>query len=244
MLSNLLRSSIGAYWLAYDADAALYSVTLPVATTANTTLAQTTTSTFYLRSWLYISPLNISGILGILVVVFPSMRAALVEPSGWLYSSVFTTLRACGHAAIPLMLVLLGAQISLLGFRLRSDLRKSVQQTILPGTYPSYRWSHRAIFVLKLMILPTLNLLLLWLLVPLTQEKVLLRRDPVLLITLMILSVMPTSTRLWAMCDQGENFERPMASLLYWQYLFAWPVLFGWCMLILWLLQVLPQSAL
>lgn len=228
MTSNYFRWSFGTHLLSQDEDWELF---IPVKTASKTSSKKVTLFNRMMMPiyWSFVpcfTPMGLAGIFGIVAALSP-LRLLLVEPKAPLYATIFVAIRGCGYAAVPLMLVLLGAQITTLWTTMNKSLRKSMLGDVIPSDYPSYRWANIWVIANRLVLLPLLSAIVLQFVIPVLNFHLLL--DPMFIISILLMASMPTSTDLWIISEKLGNFERQMAKILVWQHLLFLPMSLIWC---------------
>jgi predicted permease len=178
-----------------------------------------------------LSPPLLGALVGLVIALDPFLRSVLVEPGSFLNSTVFIGIKRCGDASVPLLLVCLGAQLSTL---LTNDPTPPQQDTEAHAHhYPSYRGLLAFIVVSRLVILPFLTVVQVWL----TYTWFPIAQDPMFIVTIMLIGSCPTAINLMVVCQTEGMFEVPMGRSLLYQYVGSLFTLASWCVVFLWSVQ-------
>ncbi|RKP26904.1 auxin efflux carrier [Syncephalis pseudoplumigaleata] len=187
----------------------------------------------------------LAALLGLVAALSP-LRHLLIEPDGLLHATLFAAIRDCGEAAVPVILVCLGAQLTTLAMHRPAAIAPSqdgytaLEANLLPvsGTsstitpYPSYRLVVPFVIVSRLVLLPAIALAIVWVTLPFAGG---LREDPMFLFTVLLIGACPTTINLMTVCQANGQFERPMGRVLMWEYLLSGLSMVGWCIVFLWI---------
>ncbi|KAI9225212.1 MAG: auxin efflux carrier [Piptocephalis tieghemiana] len=168
------------------------------------------------------NPPTLGALLGLFVALTPALRDLLLPQGAPLYTTLFKAVDGCGKASVPLIVVCLGAQLTSLS---RSS--PSPAPHLPPFAYPSYAATVTFASTARLLLLPCLCLLSVMLTLPLAGT---LGKDPMFLLTILLLGSAPTAINLMTVCQANGCFERPMGRLLLTQYTLGAITLVGWCM--------------
>ncbi|KAI8601303.1 auxin efflux carrier, partial [Dissophora ornata] len=176
-----------------------------------------------LHIWTKIRPLMIppllTAILALFVGLIPSLQKLLFDHDSRVYTFVVRPLESCGQAAIPLILLCLGAQV------------------VSFGSPPPrcLRWLKPQVFILvgRMVLMPLVSLPLV-LFCPPSLSPVL-TEDPTFRLTLVILMSSPTAINLIQICTINDFMEKEMAEVLFWTYCVAGiPCVLVWAIVALW----------
>ncbi|KAI9225582.1 MAG: membrane transport protein-domain-containing protein [Piptocephalis tieghemiana] len=204
------------------------------------------------------NPPIIGALLGLTVALITPLHDLLVPVGAPLNATLFTAISACGTAAVPLILVCLGAQLTTLsaqnnrrhqGSQNQGDNPStSIQEVLTPTStsslssflspqpvrYPSYSRVLAFVTFSRLLLLPALVLFLTWITLPYTGS---LGKDPMFLMTVLLLGSCPTAINLMTVCQARGCYETPMGKVLLAQYLGTTITMVGWCMLFLYVVK-------
>ncbi|RKP13800.1 auxin efflux carrier [Piptocephalis cylindrospora] len=203
------------------------------------------------------NPPIIGALLGLVVALVPPLHDLLVPMGAPLHATLFIAIRACGTAAVPLILVCLGAQLTSLSARTsrrdegdemtrsgmaRADLIPTPTTTSslssfpspYPVRYPSYSRVLAFVTLARLLLLPALVLLVTYWTLPYVGA---LGKDPMFLMTVLLLGSCPTAINLMTVCQARGCYETPMGKALLAQYLGTTITMVGWCMLFLYVVK-------
>ncbi|RKP12450.1 membrane transport protein-domain-containing protein [Piptocephalis cylindrospora] len=182
------------------------------------------------------NPPTVGALLGMFVALTPAIRDLLIPQGAPLYTTLFKAVDGCGKASVPLIVVCLGAQLTTLsrsppspsqGHHGEEDSERLALNPPSPYAYPSYASTVTFASVGRLILLPCLCLLSVMLTLPLAGA---LGKDPVFLLTILLLGSAPTAINLMTVCQANGCFERPMGRVLLTQYTLGSITLVGWCM--------------
>ncbi|KAI9594133.1 auxin efflux carrier [Syncephalis fuscata] len=180
----------------------------------------------------------LAALLGLLVALSP-LRDLLIESDGLLHATLFSAIRSCGEAAVPVILVCLGAQLTTLAQHRPAEENDTFETSLLPSngiplrrSYPSYRHVVPFVIFSRLFLLPAISLAIVWVTLPFAGG---LRDDPMFLFTVLLIGACPTAINLMTVCQANGHFERPMGRVLMWEYLLSGCSMVCWCVTFLWL---------
>ncbi|KAK9721792.1 hypothetical protein K7432_003152 [Basidiobolus ranarum] len=149
--------------------------------------------------------------LGLLVGLIPCLKSLLFGSSPAL-RPVMRAIDACGNASIPLILLCLGAQLH--GLSGHTEYKKVIS----------------AIVIQRMLLMPIIVISV----VLLTHGFFSLGSDPAFVLVMMLLGSGPTAVNLMSICQAVGSYEKEMAQLLFYSYLFAAPALTLWVVVYLW----------
>jgi predicted permease len=176
----------------------------------------------------------LAALLGLMVALSP-LRSILIESDGALHTTLFAAVRTCGEAAVPVILVCLGAQLTTLAQHQPTgpgDSMEAGTPRSLPPGYPSYRHVIPFIIVGRLIILPAIALAIVWFTLPFAGG---LKEDPMFFFTVLLVGACPTAINLMTVCQANGHFEHPMGRVLMWEYLLSACSMVCWCVAFLWM---------
>ncbi|RUS16244.1 auxin efflux carrier [Endogone sp. FLAS-F59071] len=135
--------------------------------------------------------------------LIPPLKHLLFDPSSFLYPSLTASIAACGSAAVPLVLVCLGAQLD--------DFSVSVwhQHTSAPVAFA---------VVARMLLTPFYVIPLVITFAAVAQGVSAVASDPVLVLVLIMLGCGPTAINLVQICQVNGMFEEEIAHVLFWSY--------------------------
>jgi len=263
MFSNHFRWSFGQFLLAHDEDLGLsmsindharsndnliISRSVSGASTGSrrnyTDLLRRIFDPIYYSFLPLFTPMGMAGVIGILIGISPA-RAYFVDDSESALNLIFfSPVSTCGFAAIPLMLVLLGARLFTIRGTLDSTLRKSMMTNVVPDNYPSYKLTIGFILAMKLVIMPLLvNITVLYTgpaIGGLLHDR---NVDTAFLISTLAMATVPTSMELWEhVMQQFDGYERQTGIVVYWTHLGWFGLSFVWVPVWLYIVDKLQQT--
>ena len=164
-----------------------------------------------------INPPIIGMVLGLIVGLIPPLRDSFCVKTG-LMSPFFESAEIIGKATVPCALLVLGGRLS--HCPVHNDLPKmAVALTAF----------------VKLILMPVICVGFVYSMI----KFGLMPRDPIMALVLILEAAVPPATSLIVMCAIQENdlLENNMASLCFWNYIFAIPTITFFIILSLWLFQ-------
>lgn len=164
-----------------------------------------------------INPPIVGMTLGLIVGLIPPLRDSFCMKTG-LMSPLFESADIIGKATVPCALLVLGGRLAY--GPIHNDIPKlSIAVTAF----------------VKLIILPVLSVCYVYCMIKLGFMP----KDPIMALVLILEAAVPPATNLIVMCAIQENdlLENNMASLCFWNYVFAIPTTTFFIMLSLWLFQ-------
>lgn len=161
------------------------------------------------------SPNVLAALLAMVIGCVPLLKGLLVGQEAPLLL-IYGTLDTLAGAAIPCMMLLLGATFS-----------KGPTGTCLSSR------TITAVCLVRLLVLPAVGVLLM-----LTLDRAgLLPGDPLFKFAMLLQSTVPSATMLQTMATMVGNGDKEMSVLLFWQYLFSIVAAPAWMVLYFWLLS-------
>ncbi|OUM51968.1 hypothetical protein BVG19_g1114 [[Candida] boidinii] len=141
-------------------------------------------------------------LISVIVASVPSIRYEFFEANGFLQNTVGLSIKQLGSVSIPLILVVLGANLA--------------PSSDIPPACPNYS---KMIFgsLLSRIILPSIVLLpIITICVKYVNTSIL--DDPIFLIVAFILTASPPAIQLSQICQLNEIYQKEMAGVLFWGY--------------------------
>ncbi|KAI9297272.1 auxin efflux carrier [Neoconidiobolus thromboides FSU 785] len=167
----------------------------------------------------FFNPPLVAIFAALLVGSIPQLKGLLYGPSP-IFGAVANSLKVCSGAAIPIVLIGLGCNISMLLQESRSVDFRAVGLVIVT------RFFLGPLVVISLLIL--------------AQPWFYLGDDPVFVLTMMILVSTPTAINLLNVCQSVNKFEEEMSMLLLYSYILCLPIMTLLVAFYLYIIQTLP----
>lgn len=161
-------------------------------------------ATWYRTVRHFMNPPLWSMLIAIVVASIPALKAEIYENDGFLANTFGKAINSVGQVAIPLILVVLGANLA------------PIDDVNIPPASPNYG-KIIAASLLSRMVLPAVVVLpIIALSVKFLNISIM--DDPVFLVSSFILTVSPPAIQLSQICQINEVFEKEMAGVLFWGY--------------------------
>ncbi|KAL1919843.1 uncharacterized protein VTP21DRAFT_1774 [Calcarisporiella thermophila] len=158
----------------------------------------------------------------LVVGLISPLKHIFFDRSTFVYASFTRALEALGGAAIPVILVCLGAQMTDL-----SSTRRSEKSPVLPFIIAIRQ------FLIPLLVFPLVLFFIRTVNTPLAT-------DPAFVVTMIVLGSAPTAINLVQICMAEQKFEAEMSRLLFWAYcVFTVPLMTIIVMLSLYIVKTL-----
>ncbi|KAI8098618.1 dynein light chain 1, cytoplasmic [Halteromyces radiatus] len=151
----------------------------------------------------FMSPPLYAAFLALMVGLSP-LQPYLFDKDAFLYPSVTKAIQSCGKAAVPLILVCLGSQLTLIAQEGSIFLFTQGSRAIL------------ASLVNRMIMAPMVVIGIVFVLLRYTQIK--LMQDPMFVVTILILGCTPTAINLSQITQVSGVFEQEMMQVLFWSY--------------------------
>ncbi|ORZ25415.1 auxin efflux carrier [Absidia repens] len=161
----------------------------------------------------YMSPPLYSALLALMVGLSP-LQPLLFDPHAFLYPSLTKAVQNCGKAAVPLILVCLGSQLTLIAQQNRhsSDHDQHHQNAV------AFRRAVIASLVTR-MVTPVIVIGLVMVCLNYTTIVAIdLMQDPMFVVAIIILGCTPTAINLSQITQVNGIFEEEMMQVLFWSY--------------------------
>ncbi|KAK5814414.1 dynein light chain 1, cytoplasmic [Linnemannia elongata] len=185
-----------------DVDSHLDPQTLPPTTVTPTTWTSRLVAILKKARGLLQPPL-VTAIVALIVGLIRPLHHILMDPDSKVFIFLIRPLDTCGRAAVPMILLCLGAQV------LSFDSNTEAQSNSNNNPVPFILFCR--MFLSPLITLPAI------LLVPNSLSPTLLG-DPIFRLTMVMLSASPTAVNMMQICQINGFFEKKMARLLFWSY--------------------------
>ncbi|KAH7052662.1 dynein light chain 1, cytoplasmic [Linnemannia elongata] len=150
-----------------------------------------------------LQPPLVTAIVALIVGLIRPLHHILMDPDSKVFIFLIRPLDTCGRAAVPMILLCLGAQV------LSFDSNTEAQSNSNNNPVPFILFCR--MFLSPLITLPAI------LLVPNSLSPTLLG-DPIFRLTMVMLSASPTAVNMMQICQINGFFEKKMARLLFWSY--------------------------
>ncbi|CAO3577707.1 unnamed protein product [Absidia cylindrospora] len=157
----------------------------------------------------FMSPPLYSALLALVVGLSP-LQPLLFDPHAFLYPSVTKAVQNCGKAAVPLILVCLGSQLTLIA-----------QQQQNHDHHQDAVASRRAVIasLVTRMVTPVIVIGLVMVCLNYTSVVAIdLMQDPMFVVAIIILGCTPTAINLSQITQVNGIFEEEMMQVLFWSY--------------------------
>ncbi|KAK3834844.1 MAG: auxin efflux carrier [Linnemannia elongata] len=149
-----------------------------------------------------LQPPLVTAIVALIVGLIRPLHHILMDPDSKVFIFLIRPLDTCGRAAVPMILLCLGAQV--LSFDNNPEEKSNPNNPV-----PFILFCR--MFLSPLITLPAI------LLVPNSLSPALLG-DPIFRLTMVMLSASPTAVNMMQICQINGFFEKKMARLLFWSY--------------------------
>lgn len=183
------------------------SITSSSSETSSIKSSKTTTNSFmrFLNNFLSLMNVPLWAMLAAIVVgSVPSIKRVFYEDNGFIQNTVSTAINELSSVAIPLVLIILGANLAPNDNEHLAPASKHYKRIIVAS-------------ITSRMILPAIFLLpITALAVKFIQISIL--DDPVFLLVAFLLITSPPAIQLSQICQLNEVFEKEMAGVLFWGY--------------------------
>lgn len=152
----------------------------------------------------YMTPPLYAALLALFVGLIPPLKDLMYDKQGFLYPSLTSAIQSCGKAAVPIILVCLGAQLTDILQMHRSSLAltKPVMTAVAVRT-----------LLLPLMVIPIVIAF-----VNFGSSWSAIASDPVFSTMMIIVGCTPTAINLVQICQVTGAFEDDMLRVLFWSY--------------------------
>ncbi|ORX58026.1 auxin efflux carrier [Hesseltinella vesiculosa] len=166
----------------------------------------------------FMSPPLYAALLALAVGLSP-LKPVLFDPHSFVYASVTKALESCGKMSVPLILICLGSELTLIGQRdqpwvaLLSSSSTDSNQSCMP---PMQRAILTAV-VTRMLIMPVvvfgLVIACLYFL-----PTISLLQDPMFVVSIIVVGTTPTAITLSQLCANTGMFQEEMIQVLFWSY--------------------------
>ncbi|KAL1923803.1 uncharacterized protein VTP21DRAFT_8783 [Calcarisporiella thermophila] len=182
----------------------------------------------------FMNPPIYAALLAILVALIPGVQKFFYDPSYPVYASFTKAIEACGSAAVPLILVTLGAQINDFS---AAQVHPSPSSRNPREVALTVKFVLAARTIMPLIIIPLVALFSL-----LGEGASPLAHDPAFVVAMILLGCSPTAINLIQMVQVENTYEEEITRILFWSYgVLAIPLMSGVVMLALWLVNSLEN---
>ncbi|KAI9257236.1 auxin efflux carrier [Phascolomyces articulosus] len=152
----------------------------------------------------YMTPPLYAALLALVVGLIPPLKHLMFDKSSFLYPCLTSAIQNCGRAAVPLILVCLGAQLT--------DIYHSPQNNQV-----KYRPVATAIST-RMFLMPLLVIPIVLTFVAYGEQWSAIAADPVFSVMMIILGCTPTAINLVQISQVTGCFENEMLRVLFWSY--------------------------
>ncbi|CAO3638354.1 unnamed protein product [Cunninghamella blakesleeana] len=167
----------------------------------------------------FMSPPLYAATLALIVGLSP-LKPLLFKKDSFLYPSFTKAIQSCGKVAVPLILICLGSQLTFIAQQQfqPSSLSSNSGSSLIQSFWSSIK-KQKAVFVAlftRLCIIPfiVIGIVLAWL----QWADVALLKDPMFIVSIILLGCTPTAINLTQITQVSGIFEEEMMQVLFWSY--------------------------
>lgn len=153
----------------------------------------------------YMTPPLYAAMLAIFVGLIPPLKDLLYDKDSFLYPSFTSAIQSCGRAAVPIILVCLGAQLT--------EISQSSGQSLGSSKKPV-----AAVIIIRMCLAPVFVIPIVTLFVQYASDWATIAADPVFNVMMIILGCTPTAINLVQISQVTGAFEDEMLQVLFWSY--------------------------
>ncbi|KAI9491803.1 membrane transport protein-domain-containing protein [Zychaea mexicana] len=168
----------------------------------------------------YMTPPLYAATLALIVGLIPPFKRLLFDPSSFLYPSLTSAIQSCGKAAVPLILVCLGAQLTDI---YQSPSHDDDDDDDDDNNNEQHQVDNKPVFAaiatrMLLMPLLVIPIVLTFVAYGVDQLSARIASDPVFSVMMIILGCTPTAINLVQISQVTGAFENEMLRVLFWSY--------------------------